>query len=61
VFPLGLTHAWPLVLPLLLGATSAYTPSDSESLLRSPLTVRPQDTLREVAQRFAQYGDASVV
>jgi CBS domain-containing protein len=39
------------------------TAFDSETLLRSPLTVHPQDTLREVAQRFAQHslGSAAVV
>lgn len=104
VFPLELTHAWPLVLPLLLAATSAYllsaltlrrsvltekiarrglhltreysvdpleallveevmsrdfTAIDSEALLRGPVTVHPQDTLREVAQRFAQHSLSS--
>jgi CIC family chloride channel protein len=37
VFPLELTHAWPLVLPLLLAATSAYTLS-ALTLRRSVLT-----------------------
>jgi chloride channel protein, CIC family len=37
VFPLEITHAWPLVLPLLLGATSAYTLS-ALTLRRSVLT-----------------------
>jgi CIC family chloride channel protein len=37
VFPLELTHAWPLVLPLLLAATSAYTLS-ALVLRRSVLT-----------------------
>jgi Voltage gated chloride channel len=100
VFPLELTHAWPLVLPLLLAATSAYMLSaltlrrsvltekiarrglhltreysvdpleallveeamshdldviDSDALLRSPVAVYPQDTLREVAQRLAEH------
>jgi H+/Cl- antiporter ClcA len=104
VFPLELTHAWPLVLPLLLAATSAYTLSaltlrrsvltekiarrglhltreysvdpleamlveevmsqdftalDYEALLSSPVTVHPQDTLREVAQRFAEHSLSS--
>ncbi len=37
VFPLELTHAWPLVLPLLLAATSAYALS-ALALRRSVLT-----------------------
>jgi H+/Cl- antiporter ClcA len=37
VFPLELTHAWPLVLPLLIGATSAYLVS-ALLLKRSVLT-----------------------
>ncbi|MCW3041819.1 MAG: Cl-channel voltage-gated family protein [Solirubrobacterales bacterium] len=37
VFPLELTHAWPLVLPLLIGATSAYLLS-ALLLKRSVLT-----------------------
>jgi CIC family chloride channel protein len=37
VFPHELTHAWPLVLPLLLAATSAYTLS-ALTLRRSVLT-----------------------
>ncbi len=37
VFPLELTHAWPLILPLLIGATSAYAIS-TLVLKRSVLT-----------------------
>jgi CIC family chloride channel protein len=43
VFPLELTHAWPLVLPLLLAATSAY--------MLSALTLRRSVLTEKIARR----------